>query len=437
MAGLNPDPNNDNDPIEKFFTSVTINYKAPSPPVVENKTYVFGTNIPANIGGLVKSTPTGTIPVWCNEKTAACLILPPATPTQIGRYIFTLRSYDTTTLLYSEMFVYDTIIIKPPIPDVVNKKYVINNTNNPLNISSQVTGMAGSVINYYKNSILQSVVPILGSLPGTTRYTSSQIVNTIESDTVGFTITMLEPAALLHIQKLADEPKLQSNSTFNITYTFIVTNKTTEAMTNVLLEDNLQNTFPAPITFDVVSITSSGGLVFNNAFNGKTDIQLLKATSILAASAIDTLRLVVNLQPKGYNGTVNNLAIVTASSSYGPLKINSSSKANNEVSAKLPTPSVIPNLVIDIPEAFSPNRDGVNDRFVILKPFGTTLELEIFNRWGNVVYYNSNYNNDWDGRGTNNFIGQDLVDGGYYYTLKAKSANGNSQIFKGFVLIQR
>ncbi len=437
MAGLNPDPNNDNDPIEKFFTSVTINYKAPAPPVVENKTYVFGTNIPTNIGGLVKSTPTGTIPVWCNEKTAACLITPPATPTQIGRYIFALRSYDTTTLLYSEVFVYDTVIIKPPVPVVVNKKYIIGNTNNPLNISSQVTGMTVSVINYYKNSILQTVIPLLGLLPGTTRYTSSQIINSIESDTVGYTVTMLEPVTLLHLQKLADEPKLQSNSTFNITYTFILTNRTNEAMTNVLIADNLQNTFPSPTTFDVVSVASTGGLVYNNAFNGKTDIQLLKTTSSLAASAIDTVRLIVNLQPKGYNGTVNNVAIVTASTPYGPLNINSSTKGYTDETTKLPTPVVIPDLSIDIPEAFSPNRDGVNDRFVILKPFGTTLELEVFNRWGNVVYYNANYNNDWDGRGTNNFIGQDLMDGGYYYTLKTKSANGNRQIFKGFVIIQR
>jgi gliding motility-associated-like protein len=94
-------------------------------------------------------------------------------------------------------------------------------------------------------------------------------------------------------------------------------------------------------------------------------------------------------------------------------------------------------LAINIPEGFSPNRDGVNDKFVIIKPYGTILELEIFNRWGNVVYTSSNYNNEWDGKGTKNFIGQDLPDGGYYYTLRATDKNGAVQIFKGFVLIQR
>ena len=437
MSGTNPDPNNDNDPVEQQFTRATINFIPPAPPIVENKVYTFGSTYPATIGNLVKSTPLGTIPVWCNEKTAACLITPPATPTQIGRYIFALRSYDTTTLLYSEVFVYDTVVIKSPVPVVVNKKYIIGNTTNPLNISNQVTGLSGSVINYFRSGILQSTIPSLSTLPGLTRYTTSQTINAIESDTIGFNVTMLDPKTLLHLQKLAEEPKLLSNSTFNISYTFIVSNKSDELMSNVMVADNLQNTFPSPTLFDVLSISSTGGLIFNSGFNGKTDIQLIKSSSTLVAGAIDTIKMTVNLQPKGYNGTLNNLAIVTSTTPYGSLTINSSTSSFANETVKLTTPSVIPELSIDIPEAFSPNRDGVNDRFVILKPYGTTLELEIFNRWGIVVYYNANYNNDWDGRGTNNFIGQDLLDGGYYYTLKAKSANGKSQIFKGFVLIQR
>jgi gliding motility-associated-like protein len=437
MSGMNPDPNNDNDPIERVFTNVTINYVPPAPPTVENKTYVYGSVKPANISGLVKSTPTGSIPVWCDQKTLACSITPPVTPTEIGKYIYALRSYDTTTLLYSEVLVYDTVIIKPPVPLVINKKYIIGNSSNPVNVSIQVTGMSGSVLNYFKNASLQTAIPTLGFIPGVTRYTTSQTVNGIESDTVGFTVTMLDPKTMLHLQKLADEPMLLANSTFNISYTFIVSNKTEDPMTNVLVADNLLNTFPVPTSFDVVSVSSTGGLLFNSGFNGKTDIQLIKPTSTLAAFAIDTIRMTVNLQPKGFNGTVNNVAVVTATTPFGNLNINSSTTGYANETVKMPTPSIIPDLAIDIPEAFSPNRDGVNDRFVILKPFGTTLELEIYNRWGNVVYYNANYNNEWDGRGTNNFIGQDLMDGGYYYTLKTKSINGKSQIFKGFVLIQR
>jgi hypothetical protein len=107
-SGLNPDPINDGNPIEKVLTEVTINYNKPAALTVENKTYVFGSIKPANIGGLVKTLPIGAIPVWCDAITAACSIIPPVTPSEIGRYIFALRSYDTTTLLYSESLVYDT-----------------------------------------------------------------------------------------------------------------------------------------------------------------------------------------------------------------------------------------------------------------------------------------------------------------------------------------
>ncbi len=437
MAGIDPDPNNDNDPLERFFTGATINFVKPLPPTVENKTYTYGQNNPSNISGLVKSTPIGTIPVWCDTKTAACSINPPSTPTEIGFYVFALRSYDTTTLLYSEVLVYDTVIIKPPVPIVVNKKYIIGAVSNPINIVGQVTGMTGSTLKYFKSATLQSAIPVLGNVPGLTRYTASQIVNGIESDTVGFTVTMLDPKTMLHLQKIAEEPRLQSNSTYNITYTFLVNNRTDEAMSNVLVVDNLQNTFPQPTVFTKVSLSSTGGLTINNGYNGMSDINLINGTSTLAPFTTDTIRLTINLQPKGYTGTVNNIAVITATTPYGIINMNSSSQSfANEIS-KTPTPSLIPDLTIDIPEAFSPNRDGVNDRFIILKPFGTILDLEVFNRWGNVVYANPNYNNEWDGRGTNNFIGQDLMDGGYYYTLKAKSVNGNIQIFKGFVLIQR
>jgi gliding motility-associated-like protein len=63
--------------------------------------------------------------------------------------------------------------------------------------------------------------------------------------------------------------------------------------------------------------------------------------------------------------------------------------------------------------------------------------LQVFNRWGSVVYYNKNYNNEWDGTGAENFIGSQLVDGGYYYSVKATDTKGETQLFKGFVIIQR
>jgi len=80
-----------------------------------------------------------------------------------------------------------------------------------------------------------------------------------------------------------------------------------------------------------------------------------------------------------------------------------------------------------IPEAFSPNGDGINDEFEIkgLTKY-KTVELEIFNRWGNVVYQSKNYGKGqgkdgfWDGtasQGVRTGSGQ-VSSGTYFYVLK-------------------
>ncbi len=84
------------------------------------------------------------------------------------------------------------------------------------------------------------------------------------------------------------------------------------------------------------------------------------------------------------------------------------------------------------PNAFSPNNDGINDYFEI-----PTLDAEfeaqitIFNRWGQVVFDDNNYNNKWDGV---NYDGKVLPDGTYFYLLELPK---NKSSYSGFVVIQK
>ena len=82
-----------------------------------------------------------------------------------------------------------------------------------------------------------------------------------------------------------------------------------------------------------------------------------------------------------------------------------------------------------VPSVITPNGDGKNDYFKI-NALNVRTELIIFNRWGNVEYTNSNYQNDWDGRNDN---GNDMTNDTYYYILKFE----NGLIKKGTVLITR
>jgi gliding motility-associated-like protein len=72
------------------------------------------------------------------------------------------------------------------------------------------------------------------------------------------------------------------------------------------------------------------------------------------------------------------------------------------------------NFEIVIPNTFTPNGDGTNDFFEIVG-IGQypNNRLEVFNRWGNLIYEKDQYNNDWNG--TNIKSGEPLPDGGYFY----------------------
>ncbi len=54
-----------------------------------------------------------------------------------------------------------------------------------------------------------------------------------------------------------------------------------------------------------------------------------------------------------------------------------------------------------IPNAFSPNGDGINDRFRITDENITVVRFQIYNRWGGLVFSSSDARNGWDGK-TNN-----------------------------------
>lgn len=83
---------------------------------------------------------------------------------------------------------------------------------------------------------------------------------------------------------------------------------------------------------------------------------------------------------------------------------------------KLATATVTVNsgCEIGIPNVFSPNGDGENDRFVIEGILGTTNTVRIFNRWGQIVFESNNYRNTW--------TANDVSDGTYFYEVMVNSS---------------
>jgi gliding motility-associated-like protein len=407
-------------------------------PSVNNGKYILNQNgVPSNVRSLVNTTPNGTIPAWCNVANSTCSTTPPTIPTAIGKYVYQVRAYDTTTLMYSDNYVNDTLIIAPPPPATLDSSYVLGVSTNPINISGQVSGITSATFNYFYNNNRLASVPTLGTVFGTKRYAVSQTVNSIESDTAVFFVTLLDPSTIIHLQKIVDSSVLQANSTFNYPFSFIVSNLTSQPITNIVITDNLQNSVSSISEYSIVKTSATGTLVANNLFNGNSDVNLTQPLSSIAAGGKDSVKFVMNLIPKGFNGLLSNIAFVSANTKWGRIDMQSSSNTVANATIKTPTTYYVKDLSVTIPEGFSPNHDGVHDNFVIIRPYNVNLSLEVFNRWGVVVYSSNNYNNEWDGKGSGTFAGQDLIDGGYYYSLKAVDESGKIQVFKGCVIIQR
>jgi gliding motility-associated-like protein/uncharacterized repeat protein (TIGR01451 family) len=109
-----------------------------------------------------------------------------------------------------------------------------------------------------------------------------------------------------------------------------------------------------------------------------------------------------------------------------------------DIKGKQPDPVLFNNVAeivqqvnpLIIPNVFTPNGDGINDTFLIpgLNTY-TENEITIINRWGNDVYEKKNYQNDWTGNG--------LVEGTYFYVLKVLTLAGNWDVYKGYVTLLR
>ncbi|MFM6946911.1 MAG: tandem-95 repeat protein [Flavobacteriales bacterium] len=94
--------------------------------------------------------------------------------------------------------------------------------------------------------------------------------------------------------------------------------------------------------------------------------------------------------------------------------------------------------IIEVPEAFSPDGDGINDTFVIEGIENIPGQsIIIFNRWGNQVYSASPYQNDWNGNSQSNMNvgGDQLPTGTYFYILDTQTTKYG--VLKGYIYLKR
>jgi gliding motility-associated-like protein len=81
-----------------------------------------------------------------------------------------------------------------------------------------------------------------------------------------------------------------------------------------------------------------------------------------------------------------------------------------------------------VPNTFSPNSDGLNDIFYIYGRNVELIELQIFNRWGELVFESHDLEYGWDGY----FRGQEQPPGVFVYFMKYFACDGyRAKVLKG------
>ncbi|MBI5916058.1 MAG: choice-of-anchor L domain-containing protein [Bacteroidetes bacterium] len=94
---------------------------------------------------------------------------------------------------------------------------------------------------------------------------------------------------------------------------------------------------------------------------------------------------------------------------------------------------VVKNSQFEMPNAFSPNNDDLNDRFAPVKsPNNEILDFRIWDRWGQLVYDNEQGNDGWDGK----FKEKDMPSDVYVFRIRY-TEGGIEKVEKGDVTLLR
>ena len=252
------------------------------------------------------------------------------------------------------------------------------------------------------------------------------------------TVVSFTPVRLLGLTKRGYAVSVNNDPRhYKFYYTISVHNLGNDTIRNISITEDLTKAVKSPASYTVLTKQATGALAANVNFDGKTITELLNVpVSKLRPNATDSIQLVLNVFTDTVRVFVNTASV---QATWKNIKtgvadtlrdisnngINPDKDGNyitNEYYDNMPTVIVLDALVYEpmVPNGFSPNGDGNHDLWVLYNiPFGCNVKVEIYNRWGNKVYTNNAYANDWDG--TSNVSGtlgkNKLPQGTYYYIL--------------------
>ncbi|MCP1383662.1 gliding motility-associated C-terminal domain-containing protein [Runella salmonicolor] len=255
---------------------------------------------------------------------------------------------------------------------------------------------------------------------------------------------------IIGVNKLVKGWSQLSAQLFEIEYAIQIVNMGNNELKRVELIDSLDKVFKnGPIIVGkpiVKAVDFVSAFTIDTAYtgqNGHYNLLTPDSGSLLSGQTYSvTIKTVINTA-NAKDSLFYNTAYVRAQDVNGNFCADKSTNGNwpdlnqNEDPTDDSVPTVVAlntlkdaGLDLFFPEGFSPNSDGINDFFVVKKPIGLTALLEVYNRWGGLVYRNEDYKNDWNGGidSQNN-----IPTGTYFYIIRLS----DGREFSKFLTINR
>jgi len=103
------------------------------------------------------------------------------------------------------------------------------------------------------------------------------------------------------------------------------------------------------------------------------------------------------------------------------------------ITYEVEVPNPLVSLIIRIPNVFTPNSDGTSDVFEVSVKHYSSYRIQIYNRWGSLVYESDNASLPWNGTFRNN----EVAEGVYFALISVTDLFGISHEFNTTVHLFR
>ena len=169
----------------------------------------------------------------------------------------------------------------------------------------------------------------------------------------------------------------------------------------------------------------------NVNFNSIPVVNLGLDTSILVGDTIILNAGNIGASYLWQDGNTNQTYTVLDPGTYWVMVTSNQCSASDSILIELK----LTDVNFEIPTIFTPNSDGINDFFIPIDRSGiSSLEIEIFNKWGQTIFTSNYLDINWDGRTQ---TGQFVPQGTYYWIAYYSDFEGNTYSAKGVFTLLR